>query len=196
MPYAVEVGNPMDNPNPRFPGQVGSLTADEQQAHFSLWAAFKSPLVIGSDPRQLSQDALKILKNAEVLATNQDPLATPVRLVSSAYSVAPMAATTDGWSEPSQVSAVGCAGYLVTGAGSADVNGCYREHKQQQAKDSQKPHWILDSAHQLYSWNGLWHLGDAGISVSYTTVATSPVPPESSGGCGKIWKSVKGQIPW
>jgi alpha-galactosidase len=43
----LEVGNP-GNGKPMFPGQqIGKLSADEQQSHFSLWAAIKSPLVIG-----------------------------------------------------------------------------------------------------------------------------------------------------
>eukprot|EP01045_Picozoa_sp_COSAG04_P035910 COSAG04_NODE_8504_length_965_cov_1.008083_1_plen_158_part_10 len=89
----LEVGNPGNGGPARFPGQViGQLSHDEQQAHFSLWSAFKSPLVIGADPRALSEDALRILKNSEVLAVSQDPQAKPVRLVSTSPAL-PAAAT-------------------------------------------------------------------------------------------------------
>eukprot|EP01052_Picozoa_sp_SAG31_P011837 SAG31_NODE_680_length_12881_cov_35.655453_7_plen_259_part_00 len=67
-----------------FPGQkCGELTPDEQQAHFSLWAAFKSPLVIGADPRSLDAHSLSILTNKEVLDISQDVVAKPVRLIAT-----------------------------------------------------------------------------------------------------------------
>ena len=47
----MEIGNPDDHANGDsfgVPGKLtNALTVDEQIAHFSLWAAFKSPLVIG-----------------------------------------------------------------------------------------------------------------------------------------------------
>ena len=93
----LEVGNPGNGGPARFPGQViGQLSHDEQQAHFSLWSAFKSPLVIGADPRSLSEDALRILKNSEVLGVNQDTQATPVRLVSTSPALPGAAAGTAG----------------------------------------------------------------------------------------------------
>lgn len=67
------------------------LTYTEQKAHFSLWAAAKSPLVVGNDPRHVSAETLAILTNKEVIAINQDPLGAPVRLLSrtSALPTAP-----------------------------------------------------------------------------------------------------------
>jgi len=50
----------------------GDLTAGETRSHFSLWAAMKSPLLIGTDVTQLSDDNLAILKNEKLLAFNQD----------------------------------------------------------------------------------------------------------------------------
>ena len=47
----MEVGNPDDHASGDsfgVPGKLtNTLTVDEQVAHFSLWSAFKSPLVIG-----------------------------------------------------------------------------------------------------------------------------------------------------
>jgi alpha-galactosidase len=52
----------------------GGMTDDEYTAHFSMWAAMKSPLVIGADIRHLDAKALTILNNPAVIAVNQDPL--------------------------------------------------------------------------------------------------------------------------
>ena len=61
----LEVGNTNHNFN------LPTLTETEQRAHFSLWAAAKSPLVLGNDPRNMSNATLAILGNAEVIAVNQ-----------------------------------------------------------------------------------------------------------------------------
>ena len=42
------------------------LTRDENEAHFSLWAAMKSPLVLGLDLRSIPPETLSILTNKEV----------------------------------------------------------------------------------------------------------------------------------
>ena len=52
----------------------GKMTKNEYQAHFALWAALKSPLLIGCDVTKLSNDTLEILGNEEVIAINQDSL--------------------------------------------------------------------------------------------------------------------------
>jgi hypothetical protein len=76
-----------------------------------------------------------------------------------------------------------CAGYLVAGAGTAAVNGCYVEKS-----GSNPPVFVLDSEHTLYSFNGIWRLGKSGTGVTYMTVNSSTCPPESkSGGCDGSW---------
>ncbi|KAM0457248.1 hypothetical protein ACHAO4_003045 [Trichoderma viride] len=50
----------------------GNLTTAETRTHFALWAAMKSPLLIGTDISLLSQDNINILKNKDLLAFNQD----------------------------------------------------------------------------------------------------------------------------
>ena len=50
----------------------GDLTPEETRSHFALWAAMKSPLLIGTDLANLSQDNLNVLKNQRLLAFNQD----------------------------------------------------------------------------------------------------------------------------
>lgn len=55
--------------------QVGreGLTNEENKTHFAMWCMASSPLLIGSDLRQISPQALEILKNEEVIALDQDP---------------------------------------------------------------------------------------------------------------------------
>lgn len=52
----------------------GDLTYQEQRSHFALWAAMKSPLMIGTDLSKLSDELVDILKNPYLLAFNQDPI--------------------------------------------------------------------------------------------------------------------------
>ena len=63
-------------------GNAG-LSLTEQVSHFTLWAIMGSPLLISTDLRQISADALAILTNRDLLAVNQDPLGqqgTPIAL--------------------------------------------------------------------------------------------------------------------
>jgi alpha-galactosidase len=53
---------------------LGDMTDEEYEAHFSMWAALKSPLLIGADLRELSAQTLSILNNPAVIAVNQDSL--------------------------------------------------------------------------------------------------------------------------
>ncbi|MBM4355562.1 MAG: alpha-galactosidase, partial [Deltaproteobacteria bacterium] len=59
-PDMLEVGN-------------GGMTTAQYRAHFSLWAVLAAPLLAGNDLRDMSQDTLDILLNAEVIAVDQDP---------------------------------------------------------------------------------------------------------------------------
>lgn len=52
----------------------GGMTDNEYIAHFSMWAALKSPLLIGADLRTLTPKALTVLNNPAAIAVNQDPL--------------------------------------------------------------------------------------------------------------------------
>jgi alpha-galactosidase len=52
----------------------GGMKPSEYEAHFVLWAAFKSPLLIGCDLSKMSDDTLRILTNEEVIAVSQDRL--------------------------------------------------------------------------------------------------------------------------
>lgn len=49
---------------------VGSLTFEEEQTHFALWAFAKAPLIIGADLRNAAQHSLDIMKNEELIKIN------------------------------------------------------------------------------------------------------------------------------
>ena len=55
--------------------QVGrGMSRDEDKTHFSMWCMMNSPLLIGSDLRNISEETIKLLTNKELIAINQDPL--------------------------------------------------------------------------------------------------------------------------
>jgi alpha-galactosidase len=58
-PDMLEVGN-------------GGMTQTEYTAHFSLWALLNSPMLLGNDLRSMSAGTLSIIRNADVIAVNQD----------------------------------------------------------------------------------------------------------------------------
>jgi len=51
------------------------LTQEESTTQFVMWAEMGSPLVLGSDPRTLSDSMIGTLRNPEIIAVDQDPLA-------------------------------------------------------------------------------------------------------------------------
>ena len=56
-------------------GKVGGLTATEQRAQFGFWCMLAAPLMLGNDPRFMSEQTRRILTAPELLAISQDPLA-------------------------------------------------------------------------------------------------------------------------
>ncbi|KAL5982975.1 hypothetical protein ACLOJK_017055 [Asimina triloba] len=67
-PDMLEIGN-------------GGMTHDEYIVHFSIWAISKAPLLVGCDIRTISNEAMSILGNKEVIAINQDPLGVQAKKV-------------------------------------------------------------------------------------------------------------------
>src|SRR3546814_5387465 len=58
-PDMLEVGN-------------GGMSEDEYVTHMTLWAIQAAPLIMGHDLRQTSASALRLLKNRDVIAIDQD----------------------------------------------------------------------------------------------------------------------------
>ncbi|KAF2792488.1 glycoside hydrolase family 27 protein [Melanomma pulvis-pyrius CBS 109.77] len=55
--------------------EVGNgISLAESKTHFALWAAMKSPLLIGTDLAKISRPELDVLKNKYLLSFNQDPV--------------------------------------------------------------------------------------------------------------------------
>ena len=59
----------------------GGMTDIEYKTHFSLWAALKSPLILGNDIANMRPEIASILKNKDIIDINQDPLGQAVTLV-------------------------------------------------------------------------------------------------------------------
>lgn len=64
--------------------EVGKLAnANEDRAHFAMWAVMAAPLIAGNDIRAMSTTTRQILTNAEIIAVDQDPLGSQGRLVAA-----------------------------------------------------------------------------------------------------------------
>ncbi len=64
----------------------GTLTVDENQSHFSMWAMLAAPLLAGNDLRSMSATTTTTLTNTEVVAVDQDPLGAQGTLVATPQS--------------------------------------------------------------------------------------------------------------
>src|SRR4051812_4711353 len=69
-PDMLEVGN-------------GGMTTEEYKSHFSLWAMMAAPLLIGADLRKVSPENFDVLRNAEVIALDQDRRGVQARVLSN-----------------------------------------------------------------------------------------------------------------
>lgn len=58
----------------------GGMNYDEYVSHFTLWAILKSPLVLGNDVTNMTEEDLGIVKNAQIIEVNQD-LSAPAHRV-------------------------------------------------------------------------------------------------------------------
>ena len=62
--------------------QLGrGLNNEEEKTHFGMWAIMSSPLVIGCNFANIRSSSVDILKNAEIIAVNQDTLALQAEVV-------------------------------------------------------------------------------------------------------------------
>jgi alpha-galactosidase len=61
----------------------GGLTDTEQRTHFAMWAMMAAPLIAGNDIRSMSSATQTILKNANLIAIDQDTLALQATQISN-----------------------------------------------------------------------------------------------------------------
>ncbi|KAI0662631.1 alpha-galactosidase [Cubamyces menziesii] len=59
----------------------GGMNFDEYVTHFSMWALVKSPLILGNDITNMSNDTLAIITNDALIAVNQDPNGSPANRI-------------------------------------------------------------------------------------------------------------------
>ncbi|KAF6145358.1 hypothetical protein GIB67_016819 [Kingdonia uniflora] len=52
----------------------GGMSTEEYRSHFSIWAIFKSPLILGCDVRSMDKDTFMLLSNKKIIVVNQDKL--------------------------------------------------------------------------------------------------------------------------
>ena len=60
--------------DPDYLGPELGMTNSEAQAQLTMWAIVAAPLMLGSDPRALSDSTITMLENRQVIAVDQDPL--------------------------------------------------------------------------------------------------------------------------
>jgi hypothetical protein len=60
--------------------QVGrGMSYEEDKTHFTMWCIMCSPLLLGNDLTQMSNETKEIITNKEIIALNQDPLCYQAR---------------------------------------------------------------------------------------------------------------------
>ncbi len=79
-PDMLEVGN-------------GGMTTTEYTSHFSLWSVLSAPLLLGNDLRSVNSTTLGIVRNADVIAVNQDWGGSQGRRISQS-------GTSEVWAKP------------------------------------------------------------------------------------------------
>lgn len=50
------------------------MSVNEDRAHFTMWCMMASPLILGNDIRNMSDETKAIITNRDVISINQDPL--------------------------------------------------------------------------------------------------------------------------
>lgn len=63
-----------NDPDMMVTGSAHALSVSQQEAHFALWCIMSSPLILGNDPRVMTEEEKKIVLNPEAIRINQDPL--------------------------------------------------------------------------------------------------------------------------
>jgi alpha-galactosidase len=52
----------------------GGMSPDEDKTHFTMWCMLASPLISGTDLRNMTEETKEILTNKDMIAVDQDPL--------------------------------------------------------------------------------------------------------------------------
>ncbi|KAI0651654.1 alpha-galactosidase [Trametes meyenii] len=60
---------------------LGGMSFDEYVTHFTMWSLLKSPLIIGTDIMNMSNETRTILTNEALIAVNQDSAGNPANRI-------------------------------------------------------------------------------------------------------------------
>lgn len=60
-----------NDPDMLVTGEQG-LSIEEQKAHFALWCIMSAPLMLGNDPRNITQEEMNIILNKDCIMVDQD----------------------------------------------------------------------------------------------------------------------------
>ncbi len=75
---------------------LGGCSIEEYRTHFSAWALLGSPLIIGCDIREMSNEVKAILTNKDLIAINQDPACRAARMIPPESDMFKVAKTLEG----------------------------------------------------------------------------------------------------
>nr|3A5V_A Chain A, Alpha-galactosidase [Umbelopsis vinacea] len=59
----------------------GGMNQEEYRVHYTIWAALKSPLILGNDVTNITNTTKEIIMNKEVIAVNQDSSFSPANRI-------------------------------------------------------------------------------------------------------------------
>ena len=140
-PDMLEVGN-------------GSLSTDENESHFGMWAMLAAPLIAGNDLRSMSAAVTAIVTNSEILAVDQDLLGHQATLVATPQSGLQV------WSKPLSGNNVRAVALLNRNASAASITVSFSQ--------------IGLSSGQTASVRDLWQHADLGTFTGSYTAANVP----------------------
>ncbi|MFC4875743.1 glycoside hydrolase family 27 protein [Microbulbifer halophilus] len=125
--------------------EVGNgMNAQEDIAHFSIWAMLTSPLIAGNDLRKMSRQTRDILTNEAVIAVNQDSLG-----------IQAMKFIDEGdfevWVKPLEE---GDWAFMFLNRADSDIRYRY-DWKAHRVEDDISDH-ALDFKRESFAWQGLW----------------------------------------
>lgn len=86
--YELDSAKPFHNYN--GPGHVNDLdmleigngmSKEEDESHFIMWCMMSTPLTLGNNLENISDESLKLIKNTDLISLNQDPAVIPAFVI-------------------------------------------------------------------------------------------------------------------
>ncbi|EIM81948.1 alpha-galactosidase [Stereum hirsutum FP-91666 SS1] len=162
----------------------GGMSYDEYVTHFSMWSILKSPLILGNDVTDMTNDTLEIITNDAIIALNQDSSGSPaVRIWKKATND-----TGSGTGDLSLwVGSLANSEYVIalmnTSPSSQEVSLSFKEIFGDQGSSAQTASWTLYDLWQKDS-TGAWGLNTGTMQGSIPNVNIGAHQT-------KVWKAVQ-----